>query len=178
MRRFLHQLSSWYRNWQPYFKSRAPQLLSRLWESLAIAAVVILIFSAVFSALGLFHSYDKFLSPGISGTLEGLNAVFTLISLGSALFVFCLCFALLLILSLHPKGRKIADKLFRFKDLTELEELKVKVGNIENELLSTNKRTSKKLEDVKSRLENIETILKSLASKDNHTKRHKGRGRK
>jgi len=177
MRRFLHQLSSWYRDWQPYFRSRASQLLSRLGRVLAIYSVFILILSAVFSALVLFRSYSTFLSPETTWVLEGLNQLFTLLALGSAVFVFGLVFVMLFILSLHPKGRKIADKFLHFKDLTELEELKVEVENIGKGVNRRNKRINKKLERVESRLGNIEVILKSLASNDKHTKSHKGRGK-
>lgn len=56
-------------------------------------------------------------------------------------------FIVIFILSFHPKTRKWADKHFGFRDKTELEDLKVKVKNIE------------------TRLESTETALKKLANK-------------
>lgn len=162
MQRFLHSMSAWLRDWKPYFKSRLRQLLSNWWEIIAGVSLAVLVFSATLGALLL-------LRPDISGTLEALNAVFTLIALEIALYIFGFSFVLLFILSLHPKTRRIADRLFHFKDLTELEELKVRVGNVENGLHSTNGRVEsidKQLEEINSRLGSIEATLKSLASKD------------
>jgi len=171
MKGFLHRLPSGYRNWRPYFRSRARQLLSRLWKVLAAYSVLILVLSAVLNILVLFYSSSEFLSPEVSGALEFFNRMFTLMALGSALFVFGLCFVLFLILSLHPKGRRIADKIFNFTDLTELEKLKGKVGNIESELLSVNK----KLKGIESRLGSIEVTLKSLVSSVQKPKRKRAK---
>jgi hypothetical protein len=100
--------------------------------------------------------------------LEGLNTVLTLLSLSAALCIFGLCFVVLFFLSLHPKGRQITDRAFKFKDLTELGELEAKVTAIESELLSVNK-TSK---DIKNRLRRIEATLNSFAKKK--TRKAKG----
>jgi hypothetical protein len=160
-RPFALRLSSWYKDWQSYFKSRTSQLLSRLWRALAIYAVFIFIFSAMFSALVLLRNYEQFLSSDMLYALEGLNTVFTLLSLGAALGIFGLCFVVLFFLSLHPKGRQIADRAFKFKDLTELGELEAKVTTIESELLSINKT----LEGTKNRLRRIEATLNSFAKR-------------
>jgi hypothetical protein len=130
------RLSSWHRDWKPYFRSRVHQLLSNWWEIIAVVSVAILIFSAILGALFL-------LRPDVSGALDVLNAVFTLISLEIALYIFGFSFVLLFILSLHTKTRKIADRIFHFKDLTELEELKVRVGNVENGLHSAIERVKR-----------------------------------
>jgi hypothetical protein len=100
--------------------------------------------------------------------LEGLNTVLTLLSLGAALCIFGLCFVVLLFLSLHPKGRQITDRAFKFRDLTELGELEAKVTTIESELLSI----TKKLKGTNKRLRRIEATLNSFAKKK--TRKAKG----
>jgi septal ring factor EnvC (AmiA/AmiB activator) len=126
----------------------------------------------MFSALLLFHAPSKFLSPDVLGVLEGLNAIFSLLALGAAFAIFGLSFVLLLILSLHPKTRKVMDKYFDFRDLTELEELKAKVGNIENGLFSTNKNAEqmdKELGDIKTRLGSVENTLRNIEGRLDNT---------
>ena len=68
--------------------------------------------------------------------------------------LFICSFGLFFILSLHPKTRKIADRLFGFIDKTELENLKGKVES-----------TDKELEEIRARLKSIETTLKMPISK-------------
>jgi len=71
------------------------------------------------------------------------------------LYVFVPYLILVFLLSLHPKTRRTADKLaMGFLGQTELDKLKVRVNSV-----------SKELEEIKSRLGNIETMLKSLVSK-------------
>lgn len=162
-KRIMLRLSSWYRDWKPYFRSRMRQLLSNWWEIIAVVSVALLILSAILGALLL-------LRPDVSAALDVLNAVFTLISLEIALSFFGFSFFLLFVLSLHPEGRKIADRVFHFKDLTDLEALEVRVGSIENGLHPTIKRVERidrQLEEIKGRLETIEAILKNLSSKEN-----------
>ena len=166
MRKHLHWLSSKYWEWWFYFKSRTRQILQRLWDSIAFSSVLILVFSATISILVLFQSHGKFLSLEALGALEGLNAMISLVGLGSAFFIFSLVFVLLFILSLHLKGRKIADKLFGFTDFTKLELLEKKVERIENELPLANKR----LGNIESRLGNIEITLKGVVKSINHAK--------
>jgi len=166
MQRFLHKLSSKYGNWRPYFGSRARQLLSRLWKLLAIFSVLILALSALFNVLVLVNPSSEFSSPDVSEALGWLNRMFTLTAFVIVISVFGSCFVIFLILSLHPKGRKIADKIFNFIDITELEKLKVRVATIEKDMLSQNEKVDKELDDIRGRLGSIEATLKTLVSKE------------
>lgn len=170
MQRFLHSMSAWLGDWKPYFRSRIRQAASRVLEHLQFAAFVIFICVAIFNILAFFSPYSEVLFP--PGVLERVVAMFTLICLGLIGLVVLVFFAVVFILSLHPKTRKWADRHFHFKDLTELEELKARVDTIESGLASTNERIDKQLEEINSRLGSIEATLKSLASKDSRTKRH------
>ena len=164
----MSRLSSWGREWWHYLKSREIQAISRLWEYLSLSSFIIFIFIAILNILVFFPPYSKVLSP--PGVLEQVDAMLTVILLGCVVIPFVVFFALVFILSLHPKTRKIADKRFGFRDRTELEELKVKVGNVENGLRSTDRRIDKidkQIEEINSRLGNIEATLKILASKEN-----------
>jgi hypothetical protein len=138
----------------PYFSSRAGQLLSRLWTDLTMVSVFMLVFGAIFNLLVLLRSFSKFLSPEVSGVLAALNGIVVLIMLSVVGLAFIVCLGALFILSLHPRGRTLADKWFKFRDLTEMEELKIRVGNIEDSL------------------GHIEVTLKSLAKKK--TRKAKG----
>ena len=131
----------------PYFSSRAGQLLSRLWTDLTMLSVFMLIFGAIFNLLVLLRSFSNFLSPEVSGALAALNGIVVLIMLSVVGAAFIICLGTLFVLSLHSRGRTLADKWFKFRDLTEMEELKTRVGNIED------------------RLRHIEVTLKSLAKK-------------
>jgi len=63
--------------------------------------------------------------------------------------IFLWYFVFIFLLSFHPKTREWADRKFHFRDRTDLEEFKVKIENIE------------------TRLGNIEATLKAPAGKGN-----------
>lgn len=89
-----------------------------------------------------------------------------------------------IILSLHPKTRRISHKLSTFLEKPEVEELKERVDTIENKLDSINERVDgldkktdmtnsalgevkRTLDSVEHRLGSIEDTLNTLASQDN-----------
>ena len=78
----------------------------------------------------------------------------SLLILIAVIVFFIYSFGLLFILSLHPKTRKVADRLFGFRDQTELGELKVKVGKMD-----------KDLEDIKSMLRGLKKTPRRLTQK-------------
>ena len=106
--------------------------------------VIVVVFVAVFYFTGHLNK--------ASGATDMLNSL-TLIAV---IILFIYTFGLVFILSLHPKTRKIADRLFGFIDKTDLENLKGKAES-----------TDKELKQIKTRLKSIETTLKTLTSKRN-----------
>ncbi len=123
------KVSSWYRNWKPYFKNRMRQSVSQFWGCLTMALFFVIVLVAVLYIVA---------PSKVPGASDMLNSVMLIDVLG----LFILALLVFLILSLHPRTRKTADRLFGFIDKTELEE-------------------------IKTRLENIETTLKTLIGKGN-----------
>ena len=149
----------WLSDWSNYFKKNIRRLFSSLWDVLAACSVLILLFSATFSALYLYYSHGEPFSPEAWGALGALSAMFGLIALGGIFLFFFLVFAAFFVLSLHGKGRKIADRFFRFTTPTKLEALEERVRKIEGELPIVNRR----LESIENRLGNIEGALEKMA---------------
>lgn len=154
----LHWLSSQYWTWWSFFKSRARQLLSRLWKVFVIYSLAAFLLAAVLTIL--FYSYSKTLLPEVLvGLYSMIEMMFGWITVVGAGAIFGLAFLLLFILSLFPKGRGIADGFFKFSEATELEKFKKEVdgeltsikgeiGSIKDELVGIN-----------TRLGNLETNL-------------------
>ena len=162
------QLSSWGKEWWHWLRSRELQAASRLWEYLSFISLLLLILVALLNVLVFFSPYREVLSP--PGVLEEVTAALTITVLSIVLIPFIVFFVLVLIFSFHPKTRKWADRRFHFRDLTEMAELKMKVGDIESELHSTNERVDrieKQLEKINGRLASIEAALNKLASTQN-----------
>ena len=164
-----HWLSSQYWVWWAFFKSRTRQLLSRLWGIFVYYSVLLFLVSAVLTFLA--STQDKVLSPETLSALDtAISMMFSWIGLLGAVAMFSLVFISLFVLSLYPKGRRIADKTFKFSESTELERFR---NQVEDALTSINKRldnietkTNEGLKAIEAttngRLKNIEITLKSL----------------
>jgi hypothetical protein len=200
IRRFFDRLSGWLprgfmhwlSTWRSYLGKNTRRLFSFLWDSLEFSSVLILLFSATLSALYLYSSQGKPFSLEAWGALEALSAMLGLMALGSVFLVFLVVFATFFVLSLHHKGRKIADGIFAFAKPTKLEALEERTGKIEGRLTSLEKRVEKVEDNLKkvgdgvtsinTRLGNIETTLTEMVTKgSNHAKRQpsqkSGRGK-
>lgn len=135
-------VTSWGKEWGHWLKSRGRQQALQFPFYLAISSIATLILVTILYALSSLHR--------ISGELFADQAEeVTVLMFVAVIILFALSFVWLFLLSFHKKSRKWADKYFGFRDQTELEELKMKVGNIE------------------TKLETIETILENLANKGN-----------
>lgn len=165
----------WLSAWQSYFKKNTRRLFLYLWDLLESCSVLILLFSATFGALYLYHSRGKPFSLEAWGALGALSAMLGLIALGAIFLVFFVVFATFFVLSLHSKGRKIADRIFKFTQPTELEALKIRVGKIEGRLTSIEERVEKvegSLASINTKLGNIEATLERVAKSANHAEHH------
>lgn len=160
------RLSSWYKEWWRWLKSRERQTISRRWDELQFLSAIVFIFIAIFGLLVFIPPYNTVLSP--PRALEQMSMVITWAALGVIGLVFVISCAVVFGLSFHPKTRRIADGYFHFRDLTEMEELKMRVSTIESGLASVEESlgaVEKRLDNIEGRLGTIETILKSLVSK-------------
>lgn len=141
------RLSSSVKEWWHWLTSRERQAASQFWGCLSMASFGVLLLAAMLYLTG--HPQET----------SGAADVLILIIVGA---FFLWYFILIFLLSFHPKTRAFADRHFHFRDQTELEELKMKVENV-----------NKQLEGINSRLGNIEATLKPQARK----KGKRGNGR-
>jgi hypothetical protein len=121
---------SWYKDWRPYFKNRMRQSVSQLWGCLTMALFSVIVLVTLLYVLD---------PSKVSGASDMLNSVMLIAVLG----LFVLAFLVFLILSLHPRTRKTADRLFGFTDKTELEEIKNRLENIETTLTGKGNKKGK-----------------------------------
>jgi hypothetical protein len=140
------------KGWWRWLTSRERQAASQFLGCLGMVSSGAALLAATLYLAG--HPYE------ISGA-DNVIIVIILISIFLWYFIF------IFLLSFLPGTRKWADKTFHFRDLTELEELKVRVDTIEKVMLSRNKRVAKELKGIKSRLGSIEATLEKLAGKEN-----------
>ena len=175
-RPIMPRLASWYRNWKPFIKRAVYQSVLRFPSCLAISSLAVLTLAALL--------YISLRSSELREKLGGWIEELTVTMFIAVVILFILSLVFVFIFSLHPKTRKIARKLSTFIDEPEVEKLKEKVGNMENELLLINKRidgldgktdtTNKTLAEVENSLDNIEhrlggiqDTLKTLAKQEN-----------
>lgn len=122
------------KEWWRWLTSRERQAASQFLGCLSIAFFIVTAVVAVLYLMG---------RPQEASGVKDMHIFIIVASIFLWYFIF------IFLLSFHPKTRKWADRQFHFRDLTELEELKVRVATIEN------------------KLENIEATLNKLASKEN-----------
>jgi MFS family permease len=156
----------WLSEWADYFGKNIRRLFLSLWDSLKACSILAFLSSATFSALYLYFSHGEPFSPEAWGVLGALSAMFGLMALVGISLAFFVVFATFFALSLHGKGRKLADRIFKFAKPTKLEALEERVGKIEDELPEVNRR----LGNIESRLGNIEATLEKMAKGTNQAK--------
>jgi hypothetical protein len=152
-----HNNHNW--TWWSFFSDRAGQLPLRFWKVLAAYSVLILVLSGILYILVLVYSKGEALAVEASSAIGTLTSIFAVILLGLAVAIFLLAFILLFTLSFSPAGRRLADKIFGFSKLTELEKFKNKVYS---ELAVINKR----LGNLENSLANFEPTVQKPKNKE------------
>ena len=170
------RLASWFRGWRPFIKRALRHSVLQFPTCLAISSLAVLVLAALL--------YVSLRSPELREKLWGWIEELTVTAFILVVILFAVSLILVFIFSLHPKTRRISSKLSTFVDEPEVENLKERVGTIENELdliskrldgLDTKTDTTNKalgemqsnLSNIEHRLESIQDTLKTLANQEN-----------
>ena len=166
------QWASWFRVWKPFIRRTSRHSVQQFPGCLSIYSLVVLILAALL--------YFSLRSPVFRENMWDWIEETSVKTFVVVVILFALYLIVVFILSLHPKTRKIASKLSIYLDEPEVEKLKERVGAIETELASVEKRLDgldKKTDttnqilaevqntlnnEVKTKLDNIEHGLQSI----------------
>jgi len=129
----LHWLSTQFKIWYLFFNKRAWQLLARYWAIIQIYETAILLLYAAAIIRILLLSHGTIPEPG---TFENINALLIIVMIVPVIVICIAALAVLFILSLLPWSRKVADKIFKYSEFTELEKFK---SDIERRLTTLEK---------------------------------------